>query len=180
MRFQPELQALSPWVAAFGLSPDARIATPMGDVPASSLVVGDLVTTRDDGAQPISDIRQVFAAPTERNHYPVRIAQGALGFGLPRTDLDIGPQHRVLFEHIRIPLMFGEDAVLVRAKSLAASHLGVAVQRAAVPVSYIQVSLSKQAVIFAEGLPIETLLPDGECDLPYMTLRSWELMTAVA
>ncbi len=34
--------------------------------------------------------------------------------------------------------------------------------------------------LIAEGVPIETILPDGECDLDYMTLRSWELMAAVA
>lgn len=85
-------------------------------------MIGDLVNTRDDGPQKISNIREAFAAPSERSHYPVRIAQGALGFGLPRADLNVGPQHRMLFERVRVPLMFGTDAVLVRAKSLAVSH----------------------------------------------------------
>jgi len=180
MRYQPELQALSPWVAAFGVTPDTRISTPLGERCAQDLEIGDLVNTRDHGAQAITNIREAFAAPSERNHYPVRIAQGALGFGLPRADLNVGPQHRVLFEHIRVPLMFGTDAVLVRAKSLAVSHANVAVQNATVPASYIQISLQDQGVIFAEGVPIETILPDGECELEYMTVRSWELRAAVA
>lgn len=180
MRFQPELQALAPWVAAFGIIPQTRISTPSGDREARDLQIGDMVNTRDDGAQPITNTREAFAAPSERNHYPVCIAQGALGFGCPRADLSLGPQHRVLFEHIRVPLMFGTDAVLVRAKSLAVSHPNVKVTRAKVPVSYIQISLEEQGVIFAEGVPIETIMPDGECDLDYMTLRSWELMVAVA
>jgi len=180
MRFQPELKALAPWVAAFGITPDTRVSTPQGERAASDLAIGDLVNTRDDGVQPISNIREAFAAPSERTHYPVRIAQGALGFGLPRADLIVGPQHRVLFEHIRVPLMFGADAVLVRAKSLAVSHGNVTVQKAVTPVSYIQISLAEQGMIFAEGVPLETVLPDGECTLGYMTLRSWELMTAVA
>jgi len=180
MKFQPSLQALSPWVAAFGVTPEVRISTPSGDRPASDLILGDLVNTRDDGPQPITDLREAFAAPAERSHYPVRIEKGAMGFGLPHADLCLGPQHRVLFEHIRVPLLFGEDAVLVRAKSLAASHTNIAVRRMDMPVSYVQISLPHQCVIFAEGLPVESLLPDGECDLPYCTLRSWELMAAVA
>lgn len=76
--------------------------------------------------------------------------------------------------------MFGDDAVLVRAKSLAVSHANIAVQNTVAPASYIQISLADQAIIFAEGVPIETVLPDCECDLGYMTLRSWELRAAVA
>lgn len=180
MRFQPDLKALSPWVAAFGVTPDTRISTPLGERAACDLAVGDLVNTRDDGVQSITDLREAFAAPSERNHYPVCIGQGALGFGLPRADLMVGPQHRVVFEHIRVPLMFGTDAVLVRAKSLVVSHENIAVRRAVAPVSYIQISLAEQGVVFAEGVPVETVLPDGECTLEYMTLRSWELMAAVA
>ena len=180
MRYQPELQALAPWVAAFGMTPDTRIATPMGSRAAADLSVGDFVTTRDDGPQPITNIREAISAPSERNHYPVRIAQGALGFGLPQADLCIGSQHRVLFEHIRVPLMFGTDAVLVRAKSLTASHERIHVQKSVTPVSYIQITLNSQSIIFAEGVPVETILPDGECDLEYMTVRSWELQAAVA
>lgn len=180
MKFQLDLQALAPWVAAFGIAPDTAISTPTGDVLASDLAIGDLVNTRDHGPQPITNIREAFAAPAERNHYPVIIRQGALGFGLPRADLSVGPQHRILFEHIRVPLMFGTDAVLVRAKSLAVSHERIAVQNAVTPTSYIQISLQDQGIIFAEGVPIETILPDGDCDLGYMTLRSWELAAAVA
>lgn len=180
MRHQPELQALAPWVAAFGITPQTRISTPLGEREAADLAIGDLVHTRDHGTQPITNIREAFAAPSERSHYPVWIAQGALGFGLPRSDLKVGPQHRLLFEHIRVPLMFGEDAVLVRAKSLTMSHAQVHVQRANEPVSYIQISLEDQGIIYAEGVPIETVMSDGECDLGYMTVRAWELQAAVA
>lgn len=180
MKTQLDLEALSPWVAAFGVTPETRLATPKGEVAAADLVVGDVLQTRDHGPRAITNIRQAFAAPTDRNHYPVRIAQGAMGFGLPRADLALGPQHRVLFEHIRVPLMFGADAVLVRAKSLVATHAGVRVKQSPIPTSYIQISMADQCVVYAEGLPIETILPDGECELPFQTIRSWELMAAVA
>lgn len=179
MRYQPELQALAPWVAAFGITPDTRMSTPSGDRAASDLQTGDLIDTRDDGPQPITNIREAFGAPNERDHYPVSISQGALGFGLPYADLNVGPQHRILFEHIRVPLMFGTDAVLVRAKSLASNHRHIDVRRAVAPVSYIQITLAQQGIVFAQGVPIETVQPDGECDLDYMTIRPWELMAAV-
>jgi len=180
MKFEPDLQALAPWVSAFGVTQQTRIATPSGSREAGDLAVGDLVNTRDDGPQPLSDVRQAIAAPSERNHYPVRIPQGALGFGLPHTDLFVGPQHRVLFEHIRVPLLFGVDAVMVRAKSLAVSHDRVHVQSSAVPMNYVQLSTPEQSIIFAEGVPVETIVADGAYDLDYTTLRAWELMAAVA
>ncbi|MDA9207632.1 Hint domain-containing protein [Octadecabacter sp.] len=180
MRFQPQLKALSPWVAAFGVTGETRIATPLGERAASTLSIGDLITTRDQGAQPITELCEVVSAPAERNHYPVRIAQGAMGQGLPRADLTLGSQHRVLFEHARVSLMFAEDAVLVRAKSLSVSHDRIQVERVSAPVSYIQISTAQQTVIYAEGLPIESVMSDGECEMEFMTLRSWELMAAVA
>lgn len=180
MRYQPELQALAPWVAAFGMTPDTRIETPTGARAARDLAIGDLVTIRDGAPMPITNLREAFAAPSERAHFPVCITQGSLGFGLPHADLTIGAHHRVLFEHARVPLMFGADAVLVRAKSLAVSHEGISVRPQAAPVSYIQITLAEQAIIFAEGVPVETILPDGSCDLEYTTVRSWELMATVA
>lgn len=180
MKHHIDLQPLSTWVAAFGVTPETRISTPLGERPAHDLKVGDLVNTRDGQAQPIKGIREAFAAPSERNHFPVRIKQGALGFGLPRSDLHVGPQHRILFEHIRVPLMFGTDAVLVRAKSLAVSHRNIAVTKTDAPASFVQISLAEQSIIFAEGVAVETILHDGECDLEFQTLRSWELLAAVA
>ncbi|MBT8411230.1 MAG: Hint domain-containing protein, partial [Octadecabacter sp.] len=138
MKHLTELQALSPWVAAFGIAPTTHIATPDGPRVAGSLRVGDLVDTFEDGPLPLTDVRETVSAPSERNHYPVRITQGALGFGVPHADLDIGPQHRVLFRHIRVPLLFGEDAVLVRGKSLAVSHDGITVLRTITPATYVQ------------------------------------------
>ena len=104
-------------------------------------------------------------------HKTRRIAQGALGFGVPHGDICVGSQHRVLLEHIRVPLMFGANAVLVRAKSLTLSHEGINIERAVTPDSYIQITLTHQGIIFAEGVAVETILPDGECNFGHMTVR---------
>lgn len=63
MRHQPSLQGLSPWVAAFGVTPDTQISTPWGARAARDLAVGDVINTRDGGALPITDIREAFAVP---------------------------------------------------------------------------------------------------------------------
>lgn len=49
---------------------------------------------------------------------PIRIAAGALGFGLPVRDMVVSPQHRMLIEGPRAEMLFGEAEVLV-----AATHL---------------------------------------------------------
>lgn len=70
--------------------------------------------------------------------------------------------------------------MLVRAKCLADSHAQISVSRTHTPACYMQISLARQAVILAEGVPVETIRDDVDCDLPYATLRTWELMAAVA
>lgn len=181
MKYKPQLQAMSPWVAARGVTPQTHLSTPQGERLASDLAVGDLLMTRDDGPQPITEIRLSLAAPNERKHFPVCIRKDSLGFGKPRVDLRVGAQHRVLYDDINVPLTFGADAVLVRAKSFAVSTPRIAVENPQFPVSYIQITLAKQSIIFAEGVPIETIQPDdSECELAYVTLRSWELMSASA
>ncbi|KPP84234.1 MAG: Hint domain [Rhodobacteraceae bacterium HLUCCA08] len=171
---------LAPWVAALGLAPEARIDTEAGPVRAEDLVPGQCILTRDNGAVPLVDLRIGLGAPAERRHFPVLITRGAMGFGLPRADLRIGAQQKVLFQNIRVPLMFGVDAVLVRGKSLAASHEGVHVDNAPVPASFVQLVFATHQIIHAEGLPVESTAPDGMGQAPYPTLRSWELRAAVA
>ncbi|WP_144055657.1 hypothetical protein [Octadecabacter antarcticus] len=43
------------------------------------------------GITPDTRMSMPFGAPSERKHYTVFIAQGALGFGLPYADLNVGP-----------------------------------------------------------------------------------------
>lgn len=192
------------------LTDGTLIDTPDGPRAIESLRIGDLVTTRDSGAQRVRMIhaRRLERADLEdsRALWPVRIAAGALGFGLPRRDLWVSPQHRMLYAHIRIGLMFGEDAVLVRAKSLAAALPGVAVDGAREAVTYYHLVFDAHEIIYAEGAATESFHPgkeaiaalDGEArtelyalfpglragrsrtEADFLTLRSWELRAAVA
>lgn len=90
------------------------IDTASGERPVEVIKPGDLVMTRDHGLQPVRWV----GSQTVRGHgrlAPVRIARGA--FGASR-DVMISPQHRILISGWQVELYFGEDEVLVPAKSL--------------------------------------------------------------
>jgi hypothetical protein len=90
------------------------IATPSGEVAIEDLSEGDLVLTRDRGAQPLRWIgSQTVAATGELA--PVMIRKGALGND---RDLRVSPLHRMLLTDWRAELMFGQAEVLAAAKHL--------------------------------------------------------------
>lgn len=133
-----------------------RIATPGGLVPVETLRPGDLVLTLDDGPRPLRWVgrRRVLAAGALA---PVRIGAGALG---PHGRLVVSPQHRILIRDRRAELLFGEAEVLVAAKDLVNGRC--IVQRPGGEVEYLHLLLDRHAVLFAEGLAAESLLPGGE------------------
>jgi len=186
------------------------IETIHGPVPVEELEVDDMIVTFDSDPQPIRMIhlRKIGSEELRQNRklWPVCIQKGALGFGLPMRNLYVSPQHRMLYQHIRIPLMFGEDAVFVRAKSLAASFEEIYVDSSISEITYFHLVFDQHEVIYAEGAPTESFHPgpegiaalDAEAReelftiFPHLrygneshadafrTLRSWELMTIVA
>jgi hypothetical protein len=192
------------------LTAGTLIDTPLGPARIDDLDVDDLVSTLDSGDQPIRMIHKRtlsgLALRSQRKLWPVCIQAGAMGFGLPSRPLWVSQQHRMLYRHIRVPLMFGEDAVFVRAKSLAASLEEVYVDSSVDSVAYYHLVFDHHEVIFAEGTPTESFHPGPEGiaaldpearaelftifpelrmggashDAGYMTIRSWELMAAVS
>ena len=98
------------------------IETPTGARLVENLVPGDLVITRDQGAQPLRWIGQrhvsladQIAAPGLR---PIRIAAGAFGPQVPSREVIVSPQHRVLIDTAQAEMLFGEPEVLVAALHL--------------------------------------------------------------
>lgn len=91
-----------------------QIDTPDGPKLIDGLGLGDLVHTRDNGAQPIrwSGHRSVLG---RGNLAPIRIAPGILGnFDV----LLVSPEHRMIVEGPTVELLFGSSCVLVAAKYL--------------------------------------------------------------
>ncbi|WIY26720.1 Hint domain-containing protein [Parasedimentitalea psychrophila] len=129
------------------------IRTPYGELAVEDLQPGDLVVTRDDGAQPIRWIgaRLVEA---EGDFAPIHIRKGTFG---SHRDLRVSPQHRVLVRDSLAELLFGEAEVLVAAKDLLNDR---SVTRSpGGEVTYVHLMFDRHQVIFSEGLETESFLP---------------------
>ncbi|MDF1669127.1 MAG: Hint domain-containing protein [Roseovarius sp.] len=131
-------------------TPGTMILTETGERPVESLKPGDMVMTRDHGAQPLRWVG-TSQVPGRGKFAPVHISPHVIG---ARRSLLVSPQHRVLFEGYDCQLYFGTDEVLA-----AATHLedGVNVLRAPCPlVTYIHLMFDTHEVIYAEGAATES------------------------
>ena len=143
-------------------APHTRIATPHGPRAAGELAPGDLVATRDNGPRPVlwTGRRQLSglrlrACPEMR---PVRLRAGALPGGRPDGDLVVSPDHRILAARRAADELFGTPEVLVRAADMVDDR---AILRECPPegITYCHLLLEQHEVLFANGLPCESLHP---------------------
>ena len=142
--------------------PGTRIGTPFGPRRADHLRVGDLVTTLDDGPQPIRWIgkrRLRFSAPHPSQ--PVQIAAGALGPGLPRRAPLLSPNHRVLIATRPTHALHDPLGALAPAKALTRQR-GIRPRLGSRAITYFTLLLPLHAVILAEGIAVESLYPGPE------------------
>lgn len=130
-----------------------RIATPGGEVPVEALAPGDLVLTKDDGAQPLRWAGRRRVAATGA-FAPVRIAAGTFG---AHRDLMVSPLHRVLIRDGLAELLFGESEVLVAARDLINGHSVCRVEGG--EVEYVHILFDRHQVVLSEGLETESFLP---------------------
>jgi hypothetical protein len=139
------------------------IRTPKGDMLIEHLKVDDMVTTMDNGPQPIRWIgtqplshRQLQARPNLR---PILIRQGLLG---ATRNLLVSPQHSVLL---------GPDT-LVRAKHLVdVPKSGIRIAHGKKKIMYIHLMFDAHQIIFAENSPSESFYP-GPMALNGLTFRA--------
>lgn len=92
---------------------------------------------------------------------PVRIVAGALGNGLPRRDLLVSRQHRVVVSTKAVSHMFGCDEVLVPAAQLLPLP-GFYVDTDMEDVSYYHLVFDQHEIIYAEGAATESLYTGTE------------------
>ncbi len=130
-----------------------RIRTPEGERRVEDLQPGDLVMTRDDGAQPVRWIGQ-RAVAAEGELAPVRIKPGAFG---NHRGLSVSPQHRILLRDSRAELLFGEREVLVAAKDLVNDQ--TVRRKPGGQVTYVHLMFDRHQLVFSEGLETESFLP---------------------
>ncbi len=138
--------------------PGTRIATPAGPRAVEALEPGMLVSTRDNGAQPLVWRGETRLSGAELYLYPhlrpLRIARGALD-GVPDADLFVSPGHRLLR---RAPGCLGGAEVLVAAEDL---EDGRVVRRdfSLGAVRYVHLLLERHEILTANGLPCESFHP---------------------
>lgn len=139
-----------------------RIDTTRGLVPVEDLKCGDLVCTLDAEPQPVRWIgsRRVSAAEMVRDPglRPIRFAPGAMGDGRPQRALTVSPQHRVFLQDWRAQLMFGEEQVLVPAKSLV-NDSTIRRETGRDGVEYFHILFDEHQIMFTEGVATESFHP---------------------
>ncbi len=142
-------------------TPGTLIATPHGPKPAESLCAGDRVLTRDNGVQEIAWYGQTGLNAADfkaRPHLaPILIRKGALGNGLPKRDMMVSPQHRVLVTSDKAALYFDDREVLVAAKHLVN---GTSIVQKSVPqTTYIHFMCAQHEVVLSDGAWTESFQP---------------------
>ncbi len=145
-------------------APDTRLTTPWGSRAIQDLRPGDLIQTRDNGAQPIlwtghrrMSGARLYAMPHLR---PIRFKAGALGIGRPDDDLLVSPQHRMLLRGPAAQALFSTPEVLVAAEDLI-NDSTICVDHALREVTYIHVMLEAHNVVWANGLETESFHPSN-------------------
>ncbi|TNJ48445.1 Hint domain-containing protein [Phaeobacter sp. B1627] len=152
--------AQDPGVICF--TPGTRIATPSGPRQVQSLREGDLVQTRDNGAQRVQWIgarrmsgARLFVMPHLR---PVRICAGALGIDRPEQELLVSPEHRMLLRGHAARALFNVPEVLVAARDLV-NNRTISVDQTVTEVTYVHLLLENHQVIWANGVETESFHP---------------------
>ncbi len=139
---------------------DAHLRTPTGDTPITQLRAGDILETRDNGAQPILRVLKSTIGVADQivtpGLRPVQIPKHALGYGQPYATLTVSPQHRFLRSGWAAELHLGLSEVLVAAHSLRAA--GPATRCALKPVTYYHIVMQNHELIWANGTLTETVL----------------------
>ncbi|MEM1266040.1 MAG: Hint domain-containing protein [Pseudomonadota bacterium] len=136
----------------------ARVATPSGPVAIEDLQAGDLVLTRDHGAQAIRWIGASKVSAETLAQFPalrpVTIAAGTFGDNAETT---VSPAHRVLVDGWRAEALFGEGEVLATAASLVNDTTIRRVE--ASEVEYFHMMFDAHELVLVDGLWSESFHP---------------------
>lgn len=152
------------------------ITTDQGDVPVESLKPGHKVLTQDNGFQELIIVMSRIIGTDElrKNEklYPLKIAAGTLGLGLPKRNLNVSRQHRMIVKSNIVSCMFGTDTSLVAAIRLA-NLPGVFIDKSFASVEYFHLAFKQHEIVFAEGAPAESFLASFEAKNT-LSRKQWE------
>jgi hypothetical protein len=130
-----------------------RILTAEGERNIEALAVGDLLPTVLGGLRPVQWIGRYRykksdpSKPWAENALPVRIARSALASNAPHADLYVTAAHALLIDDVLVPaeLLINETTI-------------TRYEPQGDEVEFFHVKLESHDVIYAEGVPAETLL----------------------
>jgi hypothetical protein len=141
------------------------ILTPDGEVRVEDLKEGDKVVGTDGVYLMLTKAfnrtmtqRDLDANPKLK---PVRIMAGALGDGLPKRDLLVSRQHRMLIKSNVSKNMFDTDEVLIAAIRLTKLP-GIFVDEDVKSVEYFHLLFEEHQIVYAEGAASESLFTGPE------------------
>lgn len=143
-------------------TPGTRILTPQGLRLIEDLREGDLVQTKDNGAQRVEWMgsrrmsgARLMAMPGLR---PVRIAPQFFGEDLPDQELVVSPSHRIVIKGDVARDLFNTPEVLVSAKDLI-NKTSVTVDMSLREVTYVHLLFDRHQVLWANGVETESFHP---------------------
>lgn len=141
-------------------TPGTLIDTPNGPKKVEDLRAGDLVMTRDHGAQPLIWTGHHYLSGAQLAHAPhlrpIHIPAGALGPGCPARGLVVSPQHRILLKSRILSRITGNAEVLSPACQLVGWR-GISTVPAETGVTYLHLMCEGHEVIRADDTWTETL-----------------------
>ena len=148
-----------------GIAEGANLRTPCGLRRIEIVRPGDLIVTRTNGLQPV---QMVWTRRVTREHMnissdyaPIRLKPRAVGPMMPQKDLLVAPDHRLLIPGFRLAGVPDDTSMLTEARKIAGSSDAVYADTSLDSVTYYQLVFDQHQVLAANGLPVESFLPDA-------------------
>ncbi|MEX0280639.1 MAG: Hint domain-containing protein [Arenibacterium sp.] len=148
-----------------GIAEGANLRTPCGLRRIEIVRPGDLIVTRTNGLQPVEMVWKRRLTREQLEHSPdlapIRLRPRAMGPMMPQRDLLIAPDHRLLVPGFRLGGVEDDTSVLTEARKIAESCDAIFVDNTVQSVTYYQLVFAEHQVLAANGLPVESFLPDA-------------------
>jgi hypothetical protein len=137
----------------FCFAPGTGIATPTGETAVEDLAIGDTILTNEGKQVPVrwvghQTLRKVVGSFNEKIR-PVLIREGALGGGLPHSNLTVTADHGMMIDDMVI-----NASVLVNGSTIDY----VPLDELPSSVTYYHIETEQHDVILANGAPAETFV----------------------
>lgn len=158
------------------------ILTNRGYRPVETLRSGDKIMTVDQGLQPLlwaGSRALTLSAIADPNLRPIRVPAGSLGPDLPHHDLYLSPNHCLALDHPACTLLFHQAQVLTAVKSML-GFCDIGHRPFAAPVTYYHLLFERHQLIWANGLPCESLYPGKIAISAFGDKEQAEILSLVA